>query len=499
MSQISAPAIAPLIEYPTRTHSWTLVVQRVGARQAEIWLGTLDPNLKMPEQIRLVLWRKGVDAPGKPWRIVNADRSAWQRPFQKLKQRFYMVLTLQDLDVDQVYSVRFDRKLDPLAGFGDDAWQDVCSGEFRTLPQALPSASGSERFTVAFGSCFYPHRDQGCAAAAFRALHEAGPSALRPDLSFWLGDQVYLDIGIDSISFRPQEITERIAEDYRKNWELQGDLLRRGANWMLPDDHEFWNDYPFYDSAIPTLWPLRLGPVRRAWAAAAMDGVQRVQRPRPIEVIEIGRDLSFCLLDTRTYRSSKEFVSAETMSGLLAWIQSLKSSGVLVISQNLIQDPDKSERSLASYPKQYGALLAALRDAPHDVLCLTGDVHYGRVGQVNWGNGRRLVEAVASPLSNLTGLSGIATAVAVGGPTPLKTPIGVFKPEFKPEHWVVAAPSDLVSGYPCRRTREHFMTASFCRHAEGVQVEIDAWLVRQMDASGLPQRGMREGFRVVLR
>ena len=51
---------------------------------------------------------------------------------------------------------------------------------------------------------------------------------------------------------------QRVAEDYAKHWQALGSMLARGGSWMLPDDHEFWNDYPFYDSLLPTLFMLKL-------------------------------------------------------------------------------------------------------------------------------------------------------------------------------------------------------------------------------------------------
>src|SRR5690606_12737473 len=93
-------------------------------------------------------------------------------------------------------------------------------------------------FTIGLGSCFYNHRDGGQVAGAYKALYERGPEAVRPDITLLAGDQVYLDIGFDSLSLLPREIRNRIADDYALHWQALGSLLGAGATWMLPDDHE---------------------------------------------------------------------------------------------------------------------------------------------------------------------------------------------------------------------------------------------------------------------
>lgn len=278
----------------TNTSQWTLVVQRVTQQQASIWVGTLFPFMRMPLHARVVL----TDESGQE-QVFPLQRADWQRPFRHTSQRFYALATFSDLSPGRHYQVRFERRVEAQAGVYDQPfWQLLRDGELTTLPDALPGV-GELPFTVALGSCFYNHRDGGQAAASYKALYERGGAA-SPDITFLSGDQVYLDIGFDSLSLIPKEIRERIASDYALHWQALGSVLCRGGTWMLPDDHEYWNDFPFYDSAVPTLLALKLAHVRQAWSAAARDAVKNIQGARQLEMFAIGNELSFCLADLRS-------------------------------------------------------------------------------------------------------------------------------------------------------------------------------------------------------
>ena len=42
----------------------------------------------------------------------------------------------------------------------------------------------------------------------------------------------------------PAALVRRVARSYQQSWEMLGEFLSLGANVMVSDDHEFWNDYP---------------------------------------------------------------------------------------------------------------------------------------------------------------------------------------------------------------------------------------------------------------
>lgn len=471
----------------TNTSQWCLAIHRVTQSSAEIWVGTLFPFMKMPDHARVVV----CDAHGEETEYLLTRRD-WQRPFRNMSQRFSALITVANLTPGKHYQVRFERRIEALAGVRSrPLWQSLRDGEFGTLPDALPGV-GDAPFTVALGSCFYNHRDGGHAAAAYKAVYENGGHA-SPDITFLSGDQVYLDIGFDSLSLIPKEIRERIAMDYALHWQALGSILTRGGTWMLPDDHEYWNDYPFYDSLLPTLLPLKLSAVRRAWSRASRDGVSNIQRSALVETFSIGAELSFCIADLRSYRRGKRFLPEQSFAELCDWARNLDCPGVLLVPQPLIVGDGSLERNLRSFPEQYSALLAALASSGHDVVLLSGDVHFGRISSVPLGSqGGKLVEIISSPLSNLTGLNGVATATAELKPKtfPDKTTatrLGwrASPVDYQNGSWTVSTrPGFLLSAYPKTRTREHFMTIGFRRDGlGGVSLEANAWRVRERSGS----------------
>jgi len=489
--------------FTTDTSQWTLAIHRVTDTTAEVWVGTLFPTLKMPDQARVEL-----TAPNGEKQVQTIVRNDWKRPFAYMRQRFYQVCTFTGLSPGTHYEVRFFRYVESVAGVMPDYWQDLRSGYFDTLPSRIPAA-GEKPFVIGLGSCFYRNRDGGHASSAYKALYERGPDAGRPDVTFLVGDQVYLDIGFDSLSLISKEIRQRIADDYAENWRSLGSFLNRGATWMLPDDHEYWNDYPFYDSPLPTLLALKLDSVRRAWTRASRDGVNNIQRTRPVETIAIGDDLSICVADLRSYRNKHRFLPKADFDALLKWARTLTSPGVLVVPQPLIVEENKVERNLLSWPQQYGELVKALASSGHDVVVLSGDVHFGRIASVPLGDkGGRLIEVIASPLSNLTGFNGFATAVWKNKPRKFPDPAAITVPDF-PAQKVDYDKTFKVSTrkghplsfvYPRERTSEHFMTVAFSRNANGsLALSVEAWRARERGRGNLPEKDFARRYALTLR
>lgn len=488
------------------TSTWSLVVHRVSRHSVEVWVGTLFPTLKMPERARVRLITKN----GK---VSSRVIRQWQRPFTGMRRRFFAVVTFRGLEAGNDYRLEFERRIEaePRTGIRR-RWQRLRSGTFRTLPSRVPE-KGRDAFTIALGSCFYNHRDGGRAAASYKALYERGSEAIRPDVTVLAGDQVYLDIGFDSLSLLKEEIRERIADDYALHWQALGSMLSRGGTWMLPDDHEYWNDYPFTDSILPTLLALKLPHVRNSWTKAARDGVRNVQRSPVVESFTLGDDLSVCLADLRSHRSGQAFLPEAPFRTLLDWAGNRTCPGVLVIPQPLIVERNAVERNLRSYGTQYARLLEALGSVSHDVVVLSGDVHFGRIASVPIGTrGARLVEIISSPMSNLTGLNGLAASVATDRPDrfPDGTAAGVLGWETRKVNYynnggsrgrffVQSRKGRWLSAYPRDRTREHIMTVSFCRRAGGIEVTVQAWLLRQRTKTGnMPVRSFTRPFRTIL-
>ena len=178
----------------TDTSKWALAIHRVSETTAEVWVGALFPTLVMPlkARVRLIM-------PNGRVRTRNISRRDWKRPFRNTKQRFFAVIKFRQLKPNTHYKVEFHRHVEPLNNVRPASWQHLRSGQFDTLPVRLPTENQTP-FTIGIGSCFYDHRDGGQAASAYQALYERGPDNYRPDITFLTGDQVYLDIGFDSLS-----------------------------------------------------------------------------------------------------------------------------------------------------------------------------------------------------------------------------------------------------------------------------------------------------------
>ncbi|MFT5719377.1 MAG: hypothetical protein ACI9T7_003590 [Oleiphilaceae bacterium] len=486
-----------IVDYPTNTSQWSLVIHKVTQDTVELWAGTLFGTLRKPKNVCLIVKLEGQEVARE-----NVAFEDWKRPFSRLSQRFYVHRKIAGLQAGLDYQAELYQQIDVPEHIYKGDWQLLRNGSFRTLPNALPNTS-EEAFCVALSSCFYEHRDSGRTANAFKNLYDRGEQAVKPDIKFMVGDQVYLDIGLDSLSPMTNEVRQRVAEDYAKHWQALGSMLTRGAAWMLPDDHEYWNDYPFYDGLIPTLFMLKFSKVRNAWRAASRDGVLNVQRSAKIDTFTIGSDLSFCVADLRSYRSKTQFIDQEGFKKIIDWATGLTSPGVLVIPQILIVDENKQERNLRSFKKQYADLLVALASSGHDIVVMSGDVHFGRIAHVKLGeNGGRLIEVVSSPMSNLTGLNSFASDTAKA--TPEYFPdieiagLAPQKVEYDKAFNVHTKRGFIGSSYWKKRTREHFMTISFNKSADKVNMSVEAWRIREQDSERLPKKDFKQAFKVTL-
>lgn len=483
---------APKLDHKedTSTAKWTLVVHRVSQTSAQIWVGALFGTLVMPEKAKVEL-----TFPDGTTKTQIITKDEWQRPFRDMQQRFYALVEFEGLEPRKRYAVTFSRWIKKNTRIGrPEQWLELRDATFDTLPARLPTRN-QKPFTIGLGSCFYSHRDGGQAAGSYRALYDRGDKSVRPDITFLTGDQVYLDIGFDSLSIWPREIRQRIADDYAEHWQLLGSIMTRGGTWMLPDDHEYWNDYPFYDSLIPTLLALKIAKVRSAWTRASKDAVENIQCCPRVETFDLGGDLSVCLADLRSHRSKRRFLPIADFDRLTNWAENLQSPGVLAIPQPLIVEENKTERNLLSFKTQYSDLLEAMGESGHDIVVLSGDVHFGRISSVALGpRGGRLIEVISSPMSNLTGLNGVATAVPNCVPKKFPDPNQLAIPGWVPSEvkhdksFMVSTKKGFpVSAYPKTRTREHFMTIGLNRDGQGgITLTVNAWRVRDRDGNNLP-------------
>ena len=296
----------------------------------------------------------------------------------------------------------------------------------------LPSEMPSDAFRVLLVSCFYEPDDSGGKAGALVAKLCRGPD--RPDLVLTVGDQVYLDNpAVESMllpTFREKKYATKFEEKYRKNWQVgfsrsihngYADILCAAPVAAIPDDHEYWNNYP--SRSMPALASF-LG-ARDSWRDAARDTYDYFQHGDRIDddssycySIEVA-PLSFFMLDNRTFRrgtiSEMHSMTSGQIAAYRAWVDRMiatpGSVPVLVTGPSLFQNTkgklkftDLNFADVEEYPTIMEGLLH-LSSAGRTPLLLTGDVHYPRLARAQYpvGSGSRpwapIHEVISSPAS----------------------------------------------------------------------------------------------------
>jgi hypothetical protein len=116
--------------------------------------------------------------------------------------------------------------------------------DVRTLPDAVTSEL-DRSFNVLLASCFHQAEDRGGLAGIVVSQLKA---TSKPHLTILAGDQVYLDL--PTLKNFPDDLAllaEKFEQDYRLNWcGPQGyeRVLAAAPSVSIPDDHEYWNNFP---------------------------------------------------------------------------------------------------------------------------------------------------------------------------------------------------------------------------------------------------------------
>jgi hypothetical protein len=243
-----------------------------------------------------------------------------------------------------------------------------------------------------------------------------------PHLTIFMGDQVYLDLPtIANFEDDPVWLANKFERDYVRNW-FSGAFsqgLGLAAMAFVPDDHEYWNNYPhaspFIQNSLSTGGKKHWREAARAcyagfqWGLADPLGTSLELNVKP---------LSFMLVDSRTERDEdlKQLLSPVAARRFADWAVEVArdpelSAAVVVTGQSLLEDPVASVKgaiadyALANYEGPYKALvtaLATITDSGKPVLLLTGDVHWGRVTSVR--DRRRDTTAMHEVISSPTSL-----------------------------------------------------------------------------------------------
>lgn len=305
---------------------------------------------------------------------------------------------------------------------------------FRTLPAQVPDGVGN-RFNVLLLSCFHQLEDKtGTAGAVLSQLK------VKPDLTIFAGDQVYLDLPTTA-DFKDDAswLANKFQNDYLVNWfgdrRVGADpsaippgypkVLGLAPAMFMPDDHEYWNNYPFAATVIQNSWT-EAG--RDRWKQAAEALYRGFQQTATVpfgvaRTLDIP-PLSILMLDTRSQRSMDSRAGAGNLLGgpgraaLQAWVERLVQRardpqpwfGMLVTGQSFFSPKAGAAKGAIAdyeypdYDTDYAFMVQQVERVTRaglPVMLTTGDVHWGRVLRADdpGAPGAAVFEVISSPTS----------------------------------------------------------------------------------------------------
>ncbi len=286
-------------------------------------------------------------------------------------------------------------------------------------------------------SCYFPSEEYY--ANARRARDILRNRQIVPHMKVFAGDQIYADVPWS---------TENVANIYWRRYremsqkDRLGSLLNYGANIFTCDDHEFWNGFPesmfWLSRSFDNSWQStgaeaetqffrRQGILNFSSAFSGGESDHRCWCAGQISGIDM------FVADTRTDRSSRDNIrrsssnpntAASTMSprqlnALLAWIDSVRGCGILVLGQPLWLQTERLDNVLADY-FEYDVLLERLarKMEAEDVtfVVLTGDIHWGRLTSLTnpLRPSSQLIEFVSSPIARVAKKNILSRRLGVG-------------------------------------------------------------------------------------
>lgn len=208
-------------------------------------------------------------------------------------------------------------------------------------------------------------------------------------------------------------------------------------------------------------------------------------------------------VDLRVGRTRRRLAPPTSIGRIRTWVAGLTGPGVLVLGQPLFVergDP-RFDHNLANYAGEYGEIAKALLGSSHDIVVLSGDVHFGRIASCRFGPGnrRKLVEVISSPLSLLSPLS--AGAWTIGQDlNPASYPsIPVAGAGARPITYHKAVSTQAMGLAPFRVTKNHCMTLAFADQSDGsVEMTVRAWITggAASSPSPLPRRDFTWSIRL---
>jgi hypothetical protein len=215
-------------------------------------------------------------------------------------------------------------------------------------------------------------------------------------------------------------------------------VLDAAPNISIPDDHEYWNNFPHASPFIQNSWTEE---GRARWGRAAQAMFNAFQLPYPNSLSQPPESfgeafildvppLSLFIADTRSGRDSGlRFTMPDNQhQQLTEWVDSViaeKRFGVFVSSQSLFANPVSSTKGAISdyeLPNygDFGRIIQTLQrlidEGSRALICLTGDVHWGRItASQDITTGRTAITEIISSPSSLVTTVGVDTIKRVGG------------------------------------------------------------------------------------
>jgi hypothetical protein len=374
---------------------------------------TLVQHISSPDRLHIWVGVSDADAPpALTWQIDGQPRAPDR--------------VLRPLEAVLEHSLALKARTNVFAGFFEfeglapDSEHEItmkANGEaivrrVRTLPDEVPIRP-QDRLNILLVSCF--HRLEDKTGTAGKVLSQL---KVRPHLTLFAGDQVYLDLPTQ-VNFPDdrQWLADKFQNDYLDNWfghRTPGadpgmiaagfpQVLALAPCGFLPDDHEYWNNYPAWTTPVENSWT-KAG--RDNWKAAAeavyrgfqQTGAAKFGEARTIEIAP----LSILLLDTRSQRAPEsrerpnDLLGKDGSQALRNWVSALTRSvgtpearfGMLVTGQSFFSPPAGklkgavADYEFADYEADYRFMLeqiGRLTQAGVPLILATGDVHWGRV------------------------------------------------------------------------------------------------------------------------
>lgn len=373
--------------------------------------------------------------------------------------------------------------------------EDHTTTKIRTLPKAIPSSLG-DSFNVLLVSCFHQAEDRGGLAGTIVSQLKA---ASKPHLTLLMGDQVYLDLPtLKNFKNDLSWLAEKFEQDYVQNWERPpgyAQVLSAAPSASLPDDHEYWNNFPHVSPIIQNSWT-KAGRARwRQAADMAYEGFQSFSGNLGDPCVLNAEPLSFFLADGRSRRDiDRGFVmTAAAMKQLKQWTAEIirkRQIGVFVTGQSLFEDPkgrlqgkvaDYAMADYGDYPELMRTL-SSLAANNRPLLCLTGDVHWGRVVATLDVTSQRnaIYEIISSPASLVTTIGADTlkdVGALLGGLIGHRNPWPRHSdPEPPPEF---LAHGVLSKNFPCQAIHSQkgnqVTLLSFSREGTGLKLRVTYW------------------------